>query len=68
MLLLRATESTPDQMRIRVVLPNGESVNYPVPMVKVQKYTLEEIYQKDCCFCFHSMEDEYCRCIGGSQL
>ena len=50
LLLLRAMENTPDQMRIRVVLPNGESASYPVPTVKVQKYTLEEIYRKQLLF------------------
>ena len=50
MLLLRTTKNTPDQMKIRIVVPGGKSVSYPVPTIKVQDYTLEEIYQKNLLF------------------
>jgi len=42
---LRHTKNTPDTMRIRVVTPGGET-EYDVPVIKVQQYSLEEIFRR----------------------
>ena len=44
-LYLRSTGRTPDEMTIRMVVPGGE-VSYRVPVIKVQAYSLDEIFQK----------------------
>ena len=44
-LYLRQTRNTPDEMTIRIKVP-GDSCNYQVPVLKVQQYTLEEIFEK----------------------
>ena len=48
-LALRHTEKTPDTMHIRVVTPGG-GTGYDVPVVKVQQYSLEEIFRKKLLF------------------
>ena len=42
---LRHTRKTPGAMHIRVVTPGGET-EYDVPVIKVQQYGLEEIFQR----------------------
>lgn len=42
---LRHTRKTPDTMHIRVLTPGGEA-GYDVPVIKVQQYSLEEIFQR----------------------
>ena len=42
---LRHTRNTPDTMHVRVVTPGGET-GYNVPVIKVQQYSLEEIFQR----------------------
>ena len=37
-------QSTPDAFTVRMVTPGGE-VAYPIPVMKVQKYTIDEILQ-----------------------
>ena len=44
-LALRHTDKTPDAMRIRVITPGGET-GYAVPIVKVQKYSLDDIFDR----------------------
>ena len=44
-IFLRHTGKTPNEMRIRMITPGG-STEYLVPVVKVQKYNLEEIFRK----------------------
>ncbi len=46
-LYLRHTGRTPDKIEMKVNFQNGESINYSVPVIKVQKYNYEEIIQKD---------------------
>ncbi len=52
-LYLRHTEKTPDFLKVTLLIPdarNTESVRkvtYETPVVKVQKYTKEEIFKKD---------------------
>ena len=42
---LRHKSNTPDTMQIRVVTPGGET-SYTVPIVKVQQYSLADIFEK----------------------
>lgn len=44
-IFLRHTIKTPNEMRIRMITPGG-TTEYLVPVVKVQKYNLEEIFRK----------------------
>ena len=44
-IFLRHTGKTPNEMRIRMITPGG-STEYLVPVVKVQKYSLKEIFSK----------------------
>ena len=46
---LRHTRKTPDTMHIRVVTPGGEA-GYDVPVIKVQQYSLEEIFRRKLLF------------------
>jgi hypothetical protein len=45
MIALRHTEKTPDSMTIRVEVP-GDYAEYKVPVVKIQNYSLEEMFEK----------------------
>ena len=44
-LYLRQTKNTPDEMTICIKVP-GDFCNYRVPVLKVQQYSLEEIFEK----------------------
>jgi len=44
---LRSTKNTPDKMLMHVDFPNGESVIFDVPLLKVQEYTKDELFQKN---------------------
>lgn len=48
-LALRYAKKSPDTMRIRVVTPGGET-SYAVPIIKVQQYSLDEIFKKKLLF------------------
>ena len=48
-LFLRHSGETPDAMRIRMVTPGG-TTEYTVPVVKVQQYSLEDIFSKNLLF------------------
>ena len=41
--------STPDSMKIKIVTPN-ESVSYEIPVMKVQRYRVEDIFEKKLLF------------------
>ena len=43
---LTHTSNTPDEERLRVKLPNGETWEYVIPVLKVQEYTLEQFQGK----------------------
>ncbi|MCM1156793.1 MAG: hypothetical protein NC392_15670, partial [Roseburia sp.] len=45
-LYLRHDGNTPEHLRVKVNMPDGEQVNYQVPTVKVQEYTRDEIFRK----------------------
>ena len=46
---LRHNENTPDEMNIEIRVP-GDSCTYLVPVVKVQEYTVEELFEKELYF------------------
>ena len=48
-LFLRSNRNTPDKMRIHMTTPGGE-VSYDIPVMKVQRYSLKEIFEKDLLF------------------
>ena len=48
-LFLRCRQTTPDKMGIRIITPGG-SVSYEIPVMKLQCYTLEEIFEKELLF------------------
>ncbi|MCM1087704.1 MAG: hypothetical protein NC419_06070 [Muribaculaceae bacterium] len=48
-LFLRCKQTTPDKMGIRIVTPGG-SVGYEIPIMKLQRYTIEEIFEKELLF------------------
>ncbi|MEE1518027.1 MAG: hypothetical protein UF228_10570 [Lachnospiraceae bacterium] len=49
-LYLRDSDNTPDMLKINLVMPDEKIVSYEVKTVKVQKYTKEEIFDKDLLF------------------
>ena len=48
-LFLRSTESTPDKMRIEMITPGG-TVSFDIPVMKAQRYGIEEIFEKNLLF------------------
>ena len=48
-LYLRCNSATPDRMKIKMVTPGG-SVSYDIPVMKVKRYTAEEIFEKNLLF------------------
>jgi hypothetical protein len=49
-LYLRHNESTPDMLKIKVNLPNGESFLYRTKVVKAQSYSCEDLQKKNLLF------------------
>lgn len=45
-LYLRHNSKTPEILKMKVKIPGGESFDYEIPIVKVQRYTKDEIFQK----------------------
>lgn len=45
-LYLRHNSNTPDYLEIEVVVPTGKAVSYSVPVIKVQNYTIDELFNK----------------------
>lgn len=45
-LYLRNTEHTPDELTVTIELPDGREMPYRVPLIKVQAFSLDEIFQK----------------------
>lgn len=42
---LRSSESTPDSLQVEIATPGG-TVEYPIPVMKSQRYTIDEIFEK----------------------
>ena len=49
-LYLRYTDSTPDALTVHVKFPDGASVDYRTPIIKVNQYRFEEIFRKKLLF------------------
>lgn len=49
-LYLRHDTKTPDAMQVKLILPNQEEVMYDMPIVKVQNYSKEDIFDKKLLF------------------
>lgn len=47
---LRHNHNTPDEFEIELILPGGEKARYSVPVVKVQKYSKQELFDKNLLF------------------
>ena len=45
-LYLRHAKGTPDALRVQVVMPSGQSVDYESRIVKAQRYSSDEIFAK----------------------
>lgn len=48
-LFLRCGKTTPDKLEIRIVTPGGD-VSYAIPVMKLQLYTIDEMFEKDLLF------------------
>ncbi len=48
-LFLRSNSSTPDTMKIRMIIPGGNAM-YGIPVMKLKLYTIEEIFEKKLLF------------------
>ena len=48
-LFLRCDDATPDRMEIEIITPGG-TVGYPIPVMKSQKYSIDEIFEKGLLF------------------
>lgn len=46
-LQLRSNDNTPDRLEVEVIFPDGSLHIYQVPVVKVNHYTKEELFQKN---------------------
>ena len=46
---LRHTSHTPDVFKVRMLLPEGEAT-YRIPVMKVQQYTIDEVFEKKLLF------------------
>ena len=42
-------QSTPDNLTVRMQTPGGD-IDYPIPIMKVQKYTIDEIFENGLLF------------------
>jgi hypothetical protein len=49
-LYLRHTQNTPDALALEIHMPNGTGIEYTVPIIKVKKYTKDEIFEKNLLF------------------
>ena len=49
-LFLRHNSKSPDKLKVKLIMPDGNKANYTVPVVKVQNYTKEEIFDKNLLF------------------
>ena len=49
-LYLKSTKNTFDEHEITIVAPNGHELSYTVPAIKIQSYTLDEIFKRNLWF------------------
>lgn len=64
---LTHTSNTPDIAKQRVKFPNGQNMEYTVPIMKIQNYSLETIFEKKLYYilpltthCFYNYENYKC--------
>ena len=48
-LFLRSDENTPDQLQVEMKTPGG-NVSYEIPVMKIQNYTIDQIFEKNLFF------------------
>ena len=60
-LYLRSSQTMPNAMTIRMIVPGGKSVTYPIPVIKVPEYEPEELFRKNLLFLlpFHLFHYEH---------
>lgn len=46
LLLLRDSANAPDKAKIEVSVPNGKTISYDVPIMKISDYTIEDIFKE----------------------
>ena len=46
-LFLRSTKSTPDVMRVEMILPQNQTASYQIPVLRMRDYTLDQIFEKE---------------------
>ena len=44
-LFLRSNKNTPNEMLVNIVTPGG-NVRYKIPVMKIQNYTLDDVFRK----------------------
>ena len=49
-LYLRHNSKSPDKLKVKLIMPDGSTAHYSVPVVKVQEYTKEELFDKNLLF------------------
>lgn len=49
-LFLRHNSNSPNKLKVKLIMPDGSFANYTVPVVKVQEYTKEELFDKNLLF------------------
>ena len=49
-IFLREALSIPDFMAVNISFPDGQKIRYKLPAIKVQKYTKEELFEKNLLF------------------
>ena len=45
-IFLRCTRNTPDNMMIRIKVPTGDFVSYPIHVLKIKAYSIDDIFEK----------------------
>ena len=49
-LFLRHNSNSPDKLKVNIVMPDGSAAHYTIPVVKVQEYTKDELFDKNLLF------------------
>lgn len=49
-LFLRHNDNSPDRLKVKLIMPDGAIAHYTVPVVKVQNYSKEQIFDKNLLF------------------
>ena len=49
-LFLRHNSKSPDKLQVKLIMPDGSTAYYSIPVVKVQEYTKDELFDKNLLF------------------